>query len=107
MEKGKTLEKRIYLTHLFKSPVDNTGWIPLPFITQRCCDKNYYLGFEFYRPWSQEDVDSRLKTGEIEQLTNKIQIKRTQTPYLTPQNEIYLADETKQLNDLNKILIRK
>ncbi|MBI5149007.1 hypothetical protein HZA33_04980 [Candidatus Pacearchaeota archaeon] len=103
----KIFEKGVYLTHVFRVPVNENVFMPLAFITQIEGNLESYLGFEFDRAMDKESIDKRVKIWELEQLAEKIPIKKTQTPYLSPKNEICLIDHTKPIDTENILVIRK
>lgn len=97
-----TFNKGVYITHITRRPTEKDVWVPLAFLTQIEGDENYYWGYGFERPFSHEEITKGIEDGALVSLTDRISTNINQTPWLNPDNEIYLANSNNPIGDNNK-----
>ena len=97
-----SFNRGVYVTHIKRMSAHKMGWMPLVYFTQIEEDNKYYLGHEFSRPITQEELNIMIESGEVKTLDQKFPITRKQSLWLTSNNEVYLADCNKPIEDHKK-----
>lgn len=93
------------VTHFFVGHKDQQCWVPTYFITADQ-DGTFYFGFGEI-PIPADDVDRRIKLGEVEKLNMPLTIVEEQGLWITPSGSIWLASKLSPLGDHSKKLAKE
>jgi hypothetical protein len=99
---------KLKITHAFRRPPSDSGWIEVPFISRLVGDakEEYFYGFETDQPLAREFVETLQQKQEVYQLDYEYQIYGERRLWLSSEGDVFVASANNPLGDPEKVRVQ-
>ncbi len=99
-----------YVTHFERDTPPEEGYVKLPYMTateEGLKRKIYFMGFGQHRPFNEEYLKAKLKSGSLIKLPAPHKITRDKALWMDTQGSVYIADKADPFKDDKMISVYK
>jgi len=97
------------VTHVYPMKPVNGYWMPIPFVSETIVDGStkHRRGCSGWKIYDSSEIDELIAHKELVRLECPHDLKTNEQVYLTPEGEIWAADEELAGRDIDKTLLGK
>jgi len=99
-----------YVTHFERDTPPKEGYVKLPYMTateEGLKRKIYFMGFGQHRPFNEEYLQAKLKSGSLIKLPAPHKITRDKALWMDSEGTVYIADKKDPFIDTNMLSVYK